>query len=110
MDCREIQAMIIPYINSALDDEQLKIFLKHIKTCKECKEELEIYYMVDVGLKQLDGAFENYNLTQALETEILMSEQRIKNQYSILIAKYVVSTLVAISVILMVFLQFRIWS
>ena len=53
--CREIEKMVMPYINHQLDETQLEQFLKHVKNCPACREELEIYYTVSVGLWQLDG-------------------------------------------------------
>ncbi len=38
--------MVMPYINHQLDEVQLEQFLKHIKSCSSCREELEIYYTV----------------------------------------------------------------
>ncbi|MFR5733426.1 MAG: anti-sigma factor family protein [Clostridium sp.] len=53
--CREIEKMVMPYINHQLDEVQLEQFLKHIKSCSSCREELEIYYTVSLGLRQLDS-------------------------------------------------------
>ena len=54
MTCREAERLVMPYINGSITDEELKEFLKHIETCEECREELEIYFTVDVGIRQLD--------------------------------------------------------
>ena len=40
--CREIEKMVMPYINHQLDEVQLEQFLKHIKSCSSCREELEL--------------------------------------------------------------------
>lgn len=109
MDCRECQTLIHSYIRDELDDDRLEEFLTHIRSCGECQEELEIYFMVEEGLKQLDGETENFNIKESLDKILLISEQRIKNKYSILITKYAVITLAALSTLLMVLLQFRIW-
>ena len=54
MDCREAQALIVPFIEGKLNDEQNEKFIAHIETCSECYDELEVYYIVIVGVKQLD--------------------------------------------------------
>ena len=51
MTCREAERLVMPYINGSITDEELKEFLKHIETCEECREELEIYFTVDVGIR-----------------------------------------------------------
>ena len=54
MDCREAQALIVPFIEGKLNDEQNEAFIEHIESCTECYDELEVYYIVMVGVKQLD--------------------------------------------------------
>lgn len=54
MECQEAQAMIVPFIESRLDDEQTERFIEHVERCSDCYDELEVYYIVMVGVKQLD--------------------------------------------------------
>ena len=54
MTCREAERLVMPYINGSITDDELEEFLKHIDQCEECREELEIYFTVDVGIRQLD--------------------------------------------------------
>lgn len=54
MDCREAQALIVPFIEGKLNDEQNEKFIQHIENCSDCYDELEVYYIVMVGVKQLD--------------------------------------------------------
>ena len=54
MDCREAQALIVPFIEGKLNDEQNEKFIEHIEGCSDCYDELEVYYFVMVGVKQLD--------------------------------------------------------
>ena len=70
MTCREAERLVMPYINGSITDEELKEFLKHIETCEECREELEIYFTVDVGIRQLDQETGTYNIKGALETAL----------------------------------------
>lgn len=55
MDCREAQSLIVPFIENKLNDEQLEEFLYHIERCSECYDELEVYFIVLSGIRQLDG-------------------------------------------------------
>lgn len=54
VNCRETQRLIVPFIKSELTMEQAKFFFQHIDNCPDCKEELEVYYMMMVGMKELD--------------------------------------------------------
>lgn len=68
MTCEEAERLVMPYINGSITDQELEGFLKHIDHCPECREELEIYFTVDVGIRQLDEGSGTYNIKGALET------------------------------------------
>lgn len=55
MNCQEAQSNVLNYINHKLNDEQTIEFIDHIKDCANCQDELEIYYIMMVGLRQLDN-------------------------------------------------------
>ena len=50
MTCREARKLIIPFVHDELSMEETRDFLQHVRGCKGCMDELEIYYIVDVGL------------------------------------------------------------
>lgn len=54
MKCHDAQRMISEFIEKKLTDQQLEGFLEHIETCQDCYDELEVYYMITIGLRQLD--------------------------------------------------------
>lgn len=86
----------------------MEAFLNHLEECKCCQEELEIYFMVDVGVRQLehDGTFD---IAGDLKRKIEESYSRISFMWGLRIVKYAVNTLVAMALIVTVLLQFRIW-
>lgn len=55
MTCLEAQTKIMAFIDNKLTGDELSEFVKHVKNCKNCSEELEIYYTLLVGMKQLDN-------------------------------------------------------
>lgn len=55
MTCLETQSKIVAFIEDKLPDEEVVGFIKHIRNCENCSEELEIYYTMLVGMKQLDN-------------------------------------------------------
>ena len=63
MTCKEAENLVIPYIRHELDDDvRMEEFLDHIDSCENCREELEIYYTVEAGIRQLDSVTGNYNI------------------------------------------------
>lgn len=80
MTCKEAEQMIMPYINDELTDKQLGPFLEHINGCKDCYEELEIYYTIYAGLSQLDGENEGLDMNNLLQEALHASEQRVRGR------------------------------
>ena len=110
MTCREAERLVMPYINGSLTDEELEAFLAHIDSCEECREELEIYFTVDVGIRQLDEGTGTYNIKGALETALELSRQRIHTLHLVQTARYAVNTLCFWSVLVVLILQLHMWS
>ena len=71
MTCREAERLVTPYIQDKLSGDELEAFLEHLEHCRNCQEELEIYFMVDVGLKQLDTGSGTFDIMGALQKRIL---------------------------------------
>jgi len=67
MTCLEVQSKIIAYIDYNLEKDEKTEFLKHVQNCKDCKEELNIYYTMIEGMRQLDG---NLPLTKDFTEEL----------------------------------------
>ena len=105
MTCREAERLVMPYINGSITDEELKEFLKHIETCEDCREELEIYFTVDVGIRQLDQETGTYNIKGALETALELSRQRVHTLGILETARYAVNTLCFWAVLVVLVLQ-----
>ena len=92
MTCMEAEKMVIPYINDQLSVTELEDFIEHIKTCENCREELEIHYMVDVGLKKLDEADGTYDIVGDLKRKLESSEAVLRRFFTFQVARYAVST------------------
>ena len=56
MKCHDVQRMIQGFIEKRLTDEQLEAFLEHIASCRDCYDELEVYYMITTGLRRAVAA------------------------------------------------------
>lgn len=67
MTCLEVQSKLIAYIDNTLEKDEKIDFLRHIQCCEECKEELNIYYTMIEGMRQLDG---NMSLSKDFSEEL----------------------------------------
>ena len=71
MTCLEAQSKIIAYIDHNLERDEKADFLTHIKNCEDCMEELNIYYTMIEGMRQLDGNLPlSKDFTEELNTRI----------------------------------------
>lgn len=55
MTCLEAQSNIMAFIDGKLSDAEVVDFVRHMQNCKNCSEELEIYYTLIVGMRKLDN-------------------------------------------------------
>lgn len=95
--CKEAQGLIVPYINDKLDIKQLEQFLEHIETCSDCREELEVYFTLLTGMKQLDEDKNlSGNLHVAFEKSLHKSEEKIRKVKLNYVRKRVIYVIVCI--------------
>ena len=109
MTCAEAEKLIVPYMEDKLSVTELEDFIEHIETCKNCREELEIHYMVDVGLKKLDQADGNFDIVGALKRKLADSAAILHRYMMLQVAEYSASTLMTMALLVMILLQLRIW-
>lgn len=109
LTCKQAEKMIMPFIDFQLNEQELEEFLIHVETCPSCKEELEIYYTVSAGLKQLDSGTGAYDITGALEDSLDLAWMKVRTVKLRKVICYAVNTLSVTSVLTMLLMQFRIW-
>ncbi len=109
LTCREAEKMVMPYIDEQLSEKGLDEFLAHIQACDSCKEELEIYYTVYVGLRQLDLGTGVYDIAGALEDSLDLAWLKVRAARLRKVALYAVEALCATGVLTTLILQVRIW-
>ena len=74
MDCKKFQELINDFIFDKIEySDELEEFLKHSKTCKECKEELELYYSIFRGMDDVSAPDDSDEIRDAgSELEIII--------------------------------------
>ena len=55
MNHLEAQSYIMPFIEDKIPEAKQEDFVLHMNSCPKCREELEIYYTLMVGMKQIDS-------------------------------------------------------
>jgi hypothetical protein len=91
MNCIDIQRLILPFINKKLNLNQLDEFIHHINSCPNCMEELEVYYVLFEGMRQLDEDKElSNNFHEDLKNLIRESDDRILHDKFLHIRKRII--------------------
>ena len=84
MDCSEASANFDAFFEDRLSVRDTDAFIKHIETCPECRDELEVRYMVRYTTGGFEGASiddsENYDLRNLLSDKIREREHYVKKQ------------------------------
>ena len=94
MDCIEAKSYVDAYIKHTLSERKQEEFIKHIKVCPDCFQELETYFIVDVALKYFDNKkAETYDIRNLLQEDL--DKRFRKHQYK----KHMIVAVVVLSVI-----------
>ena len=109
LTCKEAEKMVMPYIVEELSEDKLDEFLEHIEGCRQCREELEIYYTVSVGLRQLESGTGVYDIAGALEESMDLAWLKVRAARLRKVICYAVGTLCSAGVVTTMILQLRIW-
>lgn len=72
--------MLVPYINGELGAKEEDEFVRHVRHCPECYEELEVYATVFAGIRQLDGADDEIDYRTLVEDSLENSEEDMKDE------------------------------
>lgn len=108
MDCREAEKCISPYIEHSLDWDRQREFLQHIRGCQDCLEELELHYMLEVGLDEKD-LHNEYDLIGGLEEELENAENEMQLRNRLQVVNAVLTTLAVVGIILCMGIQLSLW-
>ncbi len=105
MTCKEAEKAVPLFFKKELEDKELKKFIKHIKKCPNCREELSIYYLATEGIVRLEEG-SSFDLEKELDIKLEEAVQKLQMRHNLKIGLYIIEILsvIIILVILMFFL------
>ena len=111
MKCLEFQQQISDFLDRRLPIDRLRSFVEHADECPECREELELRYMIQVGILEQNRDESGHEYDYGLQIEQLLERTRrvLRRRYRCQVIKYSVSTLVFWATCLLALIQLRIW-
>ena len=108
MECTDFNRHIDEYLSEALTDEELNDFLHHLKFCKNCREELEINYIVKKGIDEINENSSDYDLYNRFVESEVRNAEFLKHRKLMLRISYIVDTVAFWLVLACVFIFLRI--
>lgn len=108
MNCLDTQGLITKYINDELAGVQLEDFLVHIDKCPDCREELEIYFIIMKGMQQLgDDDIQSYNFSELFQKKLDDSKKELSHSNKNYLIKIIVLDILIILVAVMMTSDFN---
>lgn len=77
MTCKEFERKIPDFIGGKLDFLTLRQFGEHMEQCPECREELEIQFLVTEGMQRLEEG-DSFDLQGELSSRLEEARGRVK--------------------------------
>lgn len=87
MNCKDADKSIPLFFQGELEGKELRDFLKHMKTCTDCKEELSIYFLASEGIARLEEG-SSFDLDRELESRLENQENKIRIRHSLKVGFY----------------------
>ncbi len=108
MDCRTAEQNITRFIQKELSDEETEEFLNHIRSCEECRQEMEMNYLFVEGMRLLDSKSDDFDVRGTMDRAVRAAWQHLRAVRVMKIARYSMTTLVLMSLALTLLLELRI--
>ncbi len=111
MDCKKAQSLVTAYIKRELGEKETEEFIHHISHCRECHEELEIYFTIHFALQKLDEE-ENisYNIKKMLEDDLETTERKVWGRKLFRICSYGIMLVAELFLIVALITQIQLWT
>lgn len=80
MDCKEAKNKVNGYIEGTLTDKECSDFIEHVRTCPDCYDELETFFIIGYTLDYLDSKDNrerSFDMHKLLEEDLKKCERRI---------------------------------
>ncbi len=95
MDCKEYEKMIPDYIAHRMSFRRLKAFQEHTESCQNCREELEIQFLVSAGMARLEEG-DSFDLKGEMNDGLEMARKEIRGHERWMNIGFVMQILIAI--------------
>lgn len=106
MNCKEFEGLIPDFVNKKLDYATTRQFLEHINQCTQCKEELNIQFLVNEGLVRLEEG-EAFDLQKEMRELLGTAKKKVRVHERFLkhgrIAEWIALLILLVFVVMIIF-------
>lgn len=107
MNCKDFIKIMPQFIDESMDESDYDDFVNHVKECPACKDELEIHYMIQVGLERIEtDSGKSFDIPKELESQLIRYEERADILFRRDVYKKVIFYIANICAIILTVLQF----
>lgn len=103
MNCKEYEKLIPEYIGHQMNFQLLKEFCEHTDTCDNCREELQIQFLVSAGMARLEEG-DSFDLQKELGEGMAAVRKSLRHHERMIRGGFFLEILVALG-----FLAIVIW-
>lgn len=76
MECKECQGLVSEYLSGQLKGKRLEHFISHVRSCPECYDELETYFIITLANRILENEEDaSFDIKGLLEEDLAQKEQ-----------------------------------
>ncbi len=106
MKCDEFNRLVPKFIDDTLETEYYDEFIHHAKECTDCKDELEIHYMIRVGLERIENdSGKSFDIRGELENQLTTYENRADAIFKMNVYRNITITLAEICAVIISVMQ-----
>ena len=105
MDCKEFIRLIPNWLDGKLDGKRGAKFLDHMNTCKDCREELHIQFLVREGTARLESGG-SFNLDKELSEKVTAYKKKLKRKHTENVIIYWMEAIAGAAIIFILILVF----
>ena len=110
MNCSDFKKEMNNFIHDTIEDDVAEEFIRHFKTCHQCNEELEIYYMINMTFNDTSlsdeavGMSNSFDFKKRLSLKIAHYQELFYQKYKVnFIMKFIVSCTELVAIVMAIY-------
>ena len=105
MECTEAKKLVMPYVERKIPDDKVGDFIKHVRSCPSCYDELETYFTIYSALEYMDaGARTGFEVKKLLAEDMKQMEEMSKAGRKLTVSNAVLAVLIVLAVFVLIIL------